>query len=73
MGSGYFNVKLPALKMSHYTEMKTKILPGYFFVQTSNIKACGVYSTGRRNWAQNARVKRACVSNTHASASLTRA
>ena len=43
MGSGYFNVKLPALKMSHYTEMKTKILPGYLFVQTSNIKACGVY------------------------------
>ena len=31
------------------------------------------YSTSRRNWAQNARVKRACVSNTHASASLTRA
>ena len=31
------------------------------------------YSTGRRYWAQNTRIKRACVSNTHASAYLTRA
>ena len=32
-----------------------------------------IYSTGRRYWAQNTRIKRASVSNTHASASLTRA
>ena len=31
------------------------------------------YSTSRRYWAQNMRIKGVCVSNTHASASLTRA
>ena len=31
------------------------------------------YSTGRRYWAQNTRIKRAYVSNTHSSAYLTRA